>query len=190
MYDLILASASPRRLELLRQIGLSPRVLASEIPEARGVDEGVLDYSRRVALEKALAGWDACGQDPNVRVLGADTEVVLDEMIFGKPADASDAMRMLRLLSGRTHRVPSSVAIVGAGFSRVLTQVSEVTFGPLSDADIHGYIASGEVFGKAGAYAIQGHAARFIERLDGSHSGVMGLPLYETGQLLIAAEVL
>ncbi len=189
MFELILASASPRRLELLRQIGFAPRVLASEIPELRGAGESVLDYSRRVALEKALAGWNACAQDSSVRVLGADTEVVLDEMIFGKPADALDARRMLRLLAGRTHRVPSSVAIVGAGFSRVLTQVSEVTFSALGDAEIAAYVDSGEAFGKAGAYAIQGRAARFIARLDGSHSGVMGLPLFETGQLLVAAGV-
>lgn len=181
---LILASASPRRLELLAQLGVHSEVLACDVPEQRQPGETALDYSCRVARAKAAAGWRMCGEDPALRVLGADTEVVLDDCVFGKPADADAATRMLRQLSGRAHQVLTSVALLGAGFDEIATCITKVRFAPLSDAQIRRYVDSGEPFGKAGAYAIQGRAAAFIARIDGSYTGVMGLPLFETAALL------
>lgn len=181
---LILASASPRRLELLTQIGVGAEVLACDVPEQRQAGETALSYSRRVAHAKAAAGWQQCAGGRDCRVLGADTEVVLDDRVFGKPVDADSALRMLRELSGREHQVLSSVALVGADFSEVVTCSTMVRFAPLPEAWMFEYIDSGEPFGKAGGYAIQGRAAAFIARIEGSYSGVMGLPLFETAALL------
>ena len=183
-----LASRSPRRLELLQRIGIPFRVLDLEVPEVRGDGEGALDYVRRVAVEKAQAGLAlALPHDPQAWVLGADTEVLLGERVYGKPADAADAAAMLRSLAGRTHQVATVVALAGAGrATAVETVLSQVRFAPLDEATIAAYVASGEPMGKAGAYAIQGRAECFVEHLEGSYSGVMGLPLHQTFQLLTA----
>ncbi|HEY0332600.1 MAG TPA: Maf-like protein [Stenotrophomonas sp.] len=183
-----LASRSPRRLELLQRIGIPFQVLDLEVPEVRGQGEAALDYVRRVATDKALAGLAlARNTDPAARVLGADTEVVLDERVYGKPADAADAAAMLRSLAGRTHQVVTVVALAGTGGAPVVeTVVSQVRFAPLDEATIAAYVATGEPMGKAGGYAIQGRAECFVEHLEGSYSGVMGLPLYQTSQLLTA----
>lgn len=181
-----LASRSPRRLELLQRIGLPFQVLDLEVPEVRGDGEAAFDYVRRVAIDKALAGLaQVLPRDPQARVLAADTEVVLGERVYGKPADAADAAAMLRSLAGRTHQVVTVVALACAGRDpAVETVVSRVRFAPLDEAAIADYVASGEPMGKAGAYAIQGRAECFVEHLEGSYSGVMGLPLYQTSQLL------
>jgi septum formation protein len=179
-----LASQSPRRQELLRQIGVDFGVLQVDVPEVRQPGEPPEDYVSRVAREKAGAGLLKVMASPGAVVLGADTEVVLDDEVFGKPADAADAAAMLRRLSGRTHRVVSAVWLVSASREAHALQVSEVVFATLDEARIAAYIATGECFGKAGAYAIQGRAAAFITRLSGSHSSVMGLPLHETAMLL------
>lgn len=180
---LYLASKSPRRRELLGRLGLPFRVLGIDIPEQRQPGETAADYVCRVAREKALAGLRASG-DPAALVLGSDTEVVLDDEVFGKPADAESATAMLRRLSGRTHRVLSAVSLVSATGERHALSASSVTFADLDDERIAAYVATGEPFGKAGGYAIQGRAEIFVSRLDGSYSGVMGLPLFETTRLL------
>ena len=179
-----LASQSPRRHELLRQLGIEFSVLDVDVPEERQPGEPPEDYVSRVAREKAAAGLMQVVAVPNAIVIGADTEVVLGDEVFGKPADAADAAAMLRRLSGRTHRAISTVWCVDAAREEHVTCESHVEFMPLDEADIAAYVASGEAFGKAGAYAIQGRAGAFVRRLDGSHSGVMGLPLHETAQLL------
>jgi septum formation protein len=182
MKTLVLASASPRRSELLNQIGVRFRQRVIEIDETARERESAEDYVRRVALEKARAVQRELGHD-EVLVLGADTAVVVDEILLGKPADFAQARQMLRLLSGRAHRVLSAVALVG-GREAVRVSESAVWFRALSDAEIDSYWHTGEPQDKAGAYAIQGLGAVFVERLEGSYSGVMGLPLYETAQLL------
>ena len=179
-----LASQSPRRRELLALLGLDFELLDVDVPEIRDPDEPARDYVRRVAREKAGAGLLKVMAVPSSRVLGADTEVVLDDRVFGKPADASDAAAMLRTLSGRVHRVVSAVSLVSAAREAQVVSVSEVTFAVLDDAVVAEYIATDEWRGKAGAYAIQGRAQAFIAHLSGSYSGVMGLPLFETAGLL------
>jgi septum formation protein len=179
-----LASQSPRRRELLARLGLDFDVLALDVPEQRRPEESAEDYVCRVAHEKALAGLADVDHDQEALVLGADTEVVLDDEVFGKPADAADAMAMLRRLSGREHRVISAVSLVSATRSVQAVSISKVTFAPLPETLMAAYVAGGEPFGKAGAYAIQGGAEAFVTRLDGSYSGVMGLPLQVTAQLL------
>lgn len=179
-----LASKSPRRIELLARLGLRFGVLELDVPELRAIGEPAEDYVRRVAREKAGAGLLKVMTIPGAMVLGADTEVVLDDEVFGKPADAGDAAAMLRRLSGRTHRVVSAVSVVSAGREAQSVSVSQVSFAVLDETAIAAYVASGEPMGKAGGYAIQGAAERFVTRLDGSYSGVMGLPLYETSRLL------
>lgn len=181
---LYLASQSPRRRELLARLGLAFAPLDIDVPEQRQPGEPPEDYVRRVAREKAGAGLLQVVAVDGAHVLGADTEVVLDDEVFGKPRDAADAAAMLRRLSGRTHRVISAVSLVSAGREAQAVSVSEVTFAGLSDAQIAAYVATGEPFGKAGAYAIQGGGEAFIARLSGSYSGVMGLPLHETAGLL------
>ena len=183
---LYLASKSPRRAELLQRLGLSHRLLDVDVPEVRAPGEGAADYVRRVARDKARAGWSLVAGEPGARVLGADTEVVLDEEVFGKPADAADAAAMLRRLSGRTHTVLSAVVVVDAAGERETLSRTAVRFAPLDEAAIAAYVATGEAMGKAGAYAIQGRAEAFVEHLSGSYSGVMGLPVHETARLLDA----
>lgn len=179
-----LASKSPRRRQLLEQIGLVFDVLDIDIPELRAADESALDYVSRVAREKAGAGLLEVVGVPGARVIGADTEVELDGEVFGKPLDGEDAKRMLARLGGRTHRVISAVWCVSAACEDHAISVSEVTFAAFEPGQIDAYVASGEPFGKAGAYAIQGGAAAFVRHLSGSYSGVMGLPLHETSRLL------
>jgi septum formation protein len=181
---LYLASQSPRRRELLNQIGLQFGLLDVDVPEQRVPGEPALDYVSRVAREKAGAGLLQVVSNAGALVLGADTEVVLGDVVYGKPQDAEDAARMLHELSGKTHRVISVVWVLSAGDEQHAVSESLVRFKQLSEQEITRYIESQECFGKAGAYAIQGRAASFIEHLEGSYSGVMGLPLFETSQLL------
>ena len=179
-----LASQSPRRAELLARLGVDFGILELDIPEHRQPGEPAEDYVRRVAREKAGAGLLKVVAVPGAVVLGGDTEVVLEDEVFGKPRDAADAAAMLARLSGRTHRVISAVSLVSAAREAQAVSISEVRFARLDEADIAAYVASGEPMGRAGAYAIQGGAERFVEHLSGSYSGVMGLPLYQTAQLL------
>lgn len=181
---LYLASKSPRRRELLTRLGLEFGVLDLDVPEHRQPNEPALDYVRRVAREKAGAGLLQVLGNPTALVLGSDTEVVLDDEVFGKPRDAEDAAAMLRRLSGRTHQVISAVSLVSPSREAQALSVSQVSFAELDEATIARYVASGEPEGKAGAYAIQGGAEVFVRHLAGSYSGVMGLPLHETARLL------
>lgn len=187
---LYLASQSPRRRELLQQLGLAFEILEVDVPELRAPEESPRAYVERVARDKAAAGLQlAQTRDPDAAVLGADTEVVLDGRVFGKPRDAGDAIAMLRALSGRRHQVISVVCCARCGGAEIEACVSEVRFDDLCDAEIARYVATGESFGKAGGYAIQGRAAAFVARLAGSYSGVMGLPLFETARLLRKAGI-
>ena len=181
---LYLASQSPRRRQLLGQLDLEFRLLDVDVEEVRGPGEAAEDYVRRVAREKAGAGLLAVVAVPHAVVLGADTEVVLDGEVFGKPRDEADAAAMLHRLSGRRHQVLSSIALVDAAREAQAMSVSEVEFAELTDAEIDRYVATGEPMGKAGAYAIQGRGEVFIRHLSGSYSGVMGLPLHDTMKLL------
>lgn len=181
---LYLASKSPRRAELLARLGLDFGVLDLDIPEQRQPGEPAVEYVRRVAREKAGAGLLTVMSVPNAIVLGADTEVILDDEVFGKPRDADDAAAMLRRLSGRTHHAVTAVSLVSAGREAQAVSVSEVSFAELGAEEITAYLATGQAEGKAGAYGIQGAAERFVRHLSGSYSGVMGLPLHETSQLL------
>ncbi|MEP6938816.1 MAG: Maf family protein [Rudaea sp.] len=181
---LYLASQSPRRRELLEQIGMQFGSVPSDVPEVRAVGEPPADYVSRVAREKAGFGLLQLAAVRGAVVLGADTEVVLDDDVFGKPRDDEHAGAMLQRLSGRTHRVISAVWCVSAGREERAVHTSEVTFATLSADEIAAYVATGEPRGRAGAYAIQGRAAAFICALNGSHSSVMGLPLHETALLL------
>jgi len=178
---LVLASASPRRRALLAEAGLAFDVAGVDIDETPRPGEAPQEYVSRLAREKALA---ARAQHPTAAVLGADTTVVLGDEIFGKPADDADAKRMLDRLSGRSHDVLTGVALVWPGGERVAIDRTAVWFRTLSSSDIEHYVASGEPRDKAGAYAIQGLAGRFVERIDGSHSNVVGLPMAVVLQLL------
>ncbi len=182
--DIFLASASPRRRELLSQIGVRYQLLAADIDETPHPDEVPELYVVRMALEKARAGLARRPAGSGPAVLGADTAVVVDGQILGKPQDQADAARMLRLLSGREHQVMSAVAMVDGEQSHSRLSVSSVTFREVTVAECEAYWATGEPCDKAGGYAVQGLGALFIERLEGSYSGVMGLPLFETGELL------
>jgi septum formation protein len=176
MATLVLASASPRRRELLSQAGFTFEVRPAHISEEILPNEDPIAYVTRLAREKAQVIYDhVC--DPNAVVLGADTTVTLDDLILGKPEDAGDAARMLRLLSGRTHRVITGVAVVTGKRVEVAAEVTAVRFLTLSEEEIADYIATGEPMDKAGAYAIQGRAARWIPRIEGCYFNVVGLPL-------------
>lgn len=179
-----LASASPRRRELLRQIGVDFEVRSAKIDEQRGEHEAARDYVRRMACGKADTVWTATEADAARPVLGADTVVVLDDEVFGKPEDTSDAERMLERLSGCTHRVLTCVAVRFGEQSEARLSTSEVRFRPTTAAERRAYCRSGESLDKAGGYGIQGMAAIFIETISGSYSGIMGLPVYETAELL------
>ncbi len=182
---LYLASKSPRRRELLAQVGIAFEVVDVDVPEVREPGEAPRAYVERVARAKSRTGLRAvAARDHEAVILGADTEVALDGRVFGKPRDGGEAMAMLRALSGRTHRVISVVCCVSGAVENFLVCESRVTFAELDSRAIERYVATGEPFGKAGAYAIQGRAAAFVSHLSGSYSGVMGLPLFETTQLL------
>lgn len=183
---LVLASSSPRRRELLAQVGYRFEVHPAHIPEDPLPGEDPIVYVTRLAREKAEAVYrdlttahSKPEENPksSLAVLGADTTVTLDRTILGKPEDAADAARILRLLSGRTHRVITGVALVTAKGAEVAAEVTAVRFLTLSDQDIADYIATGEPMDKAGAYAIQGRAARWIPRIEGCYFNVVGLPL-------------
>ncbi len=185
---LYLASHSPRRAELLRQIGVAYRQLAVTVDESPHTAEAAARYVLRIAWRKAEAGRQQLLADPSLPVapvLGADTAVVLQEgEILGKPQDGAEARRMLARLSATTHQVMTGVALLGEAGGRSRICCSRVTFRPLTAAEIDRYVASGEPLDKAGSYAIQGRGALFVRHLEGSYSGVMGLPLFETGELL------
>jgi septum formation protein len=195
---LVLASASPRRQELLRNAGISFTVQPADIDETPLADEAPREYAERLAREKALAVWRSRAHD---LVLGADTIVVVDEIILGKPVDAEDAVRMLRMLSGRVHRVITGVCLVKAvgsdrlpvvrktaphsderlktedGEQRIASETTLVTVSGLSEDEIRAYVGTGEPMDKAGAYAIQGMASRWIPRIEGDYTNVVGLPI-------------
>ena len=180
--SIYLASNSPRRQELLKQIGVSFDHLSVEIDESRRALESPEAYVVRMALEKAAAGCEiAPGSKP---ILAADTTVVAGNDCLGKPRDEEHATSMLRQLSGATHRVISAVSVLANGEQHCVSSLSEITFRTISDAEIAHYWRSGEPYDKAGAYAIQGKGALFVARLVGSYSGVVGLPLHETEDLL------
>lgn len=179
-----LASASPRRRELLKQIGVDFSVLNVSVDETVYTAESPPDYARRIALAKASAGWSTLQADYRP-VIGADTAVVLpSKQILGKPVNSQQAREFLKLLSGNQHQVLSAVAIVWQQQHWLSLQISDVQFKTLTEAEINWYLATGEGQDKAGGYAVQGLAAMFIEKISGSYSGVMGLPLFETSQLL------
>jgi septum formation protein len=184
MAELFLASASPRRRELLAQIAVPCVTQIASIDENPLPDEPPAAYVERLAREKARAGLRALGEPADAVVLGADTAVVLDGRILGKPADFAESRAMLRALSGRSHEVLTAVALVGGGRESARVVSSEVSFRPISDAEIEAYWASGEPCDKAGSYGIQGLAAVFVNQLRGSYSAVVGLPLCETAELL------
>jgi septum formation protein len=180
---LVLASASPRRRELLTQAGFTFELQPAHIPEDPKAGEDPIAYVVRLAREKAEAVYSRLN-DSTATVLGADTTVTLDGHILGKPEDAVDAARMLRLLSGRTHRVITGVAVVTANRTEVAAEVTAVKFLALSNEEIDAYIATGEPMDKAGAYAIQGRAARWIPRIEGDYFNVVGLPIALVSTLL------
>ena len=179
-----LASASPRRSALLTQIGVAHRVLPADISEARERDEPSERYVVRLAEQKASVVWERTQSEQPRPVLAADTTVVVDERLFGKPRDAADALAMLTDLSGRSHRVLTGVALRHTGGLDSVLSVSEVKFRPTSEEERRAYCATGEPLDKAGAYGIQGYGAVFVEWIEGSFSSVVGLPLRETASLL------
>ncbi|AXQ28263.1 septum formation inhibitor Maf [Solimonas sp. K1W22B-7] len=182
MTDFYLASRSPRRQELLRQLGLDFEVLPADIPEQPGAAEAPADYALRMARDKALA---AQAQAPlPLPVLGADTDVVLDGRILGKPRDRAHALEMLAALAEREHEVYSAVAVVQGARVATALSVTRVRFGAVSPSAAAAYWDSGEPADKAGGYGIQGLGAQFVREIQGSYSGVVGLPLYETVELL------
>jgi septum formation protein len=189
---LVLASASPRRQELLRNVGIPFVVQPTDIPEVPRPAEAPRAFAERMAREKALTVFR---QRPNDFVLGADTIVIVDAKILGKPRDAADAARMLRLLSGRRHQVTTGVCLVGpqprtenrqleTGFEDVRSETTIVTVAALSEDDIRSYISTNEPMDKAGAYAIQGRASRWISHIEGDYFNVVGLPVSLTYRLL------
>ena len=172
---LVLASASPRRQELLRNAGISFEVQPADVDETPLPEEGARECAQRLAREKALKIWRTRPEEP---VLGADTVVVVDNNILGKPLDTQDAVRMLRMLAGRTHRVITGVCLAGRNREPVVDcETTLVSVSDISDQEILDYVATGEPMDKAGAYAIQGRASRWIPRIEGDYSNVVGLPV-------------
>jgi len=180
--QLLLASQSPRRKQLLEQIGITPVCAPVDIDESIRGNEKPLEYCLRLAKEKAQTGWNR--SDKSLPSLGSDTIVVLDGKILAKPRDQQDAYAMLMSLSNKQHQVITAVAIIDATKMSSKDSVSEVLFGPLEEQEVKAYIASKEPMDKAGSYGVQGFAARWVKHISGSHSGIMGLPLYETSMLI------
>jgi septum formation protein len=176
---LVLASASPRRQELLRNARIAFTAQPADVPEVRRDGEDPTVFAKRLAREKALAVYRRVnpGADQGTFVLGADTIVVVDGQVLGKPTDEQDAARMLRMLSGRTHEVITGVCLLGTGIEDVRSESTTVIFIELGEDEIQGYIADGEPMDKAGAYAIQGIASRWIPRIEGDYGNVVGLPV-------------
>ncbi|HEY9119067.1 MAG TPA: Maf family protein [Marinobacter sp.] len=184
MASIVLASASPRRAELLRQMGLAFEVRPADIDETPAAGESAVHYVERLAREKALA---IQATEPNSIVVGSDTTVVLGDRILGKPRNRQDASDMLRQLSGTTHQVMTAVAVANTNTCESLVAVTDVRFRWLSEEEIDAYVATGEPMDKAGGYGIQGRGGIFVEELRGSYSAVVGLPLQETAELLAGA---
>lgn len=184
-----LASASPRRSALLAQIGVAHQVAPVAVDESVVAAEAPEKYVTRLAALKADSLWDSLPPERRLPVLGSDTTVVVDRTILGKPADEQDCMRMLQLLSGRTHQVHTAVAVRSARGSEVRLSISDVTFRNLTEAEMRAYWRTGEPADKAGGYAVQGRGAVFIRHIAGSYSGIMGLPLFETAELLAAHQI-
>jgi len=187
--DIYLASASPRRRELLQQLGVRYALIGAGVDETRQDGESPEMYVLRLALEKARAGFQALGDREPRPVLGADTVVVDGDTVLGKPENREQGLAMLTRLGGRTHSVLTAIALVDDFREASRLSVSHVSFRAIDEAEALRYWRTGEPADKAGAYAIQGRAAAFIERLEGSYSGVMGLPLFETAQLLTEFEI-
>ena len=185
--DLILASASPRRVDILNQIGVRFSVAPADINESQLINESSAEFVCRLASQKAKTGYNS--QIGSQSVLGADTLVLCDEQIFGKPKDYADSKRMLSQLSGRAHKVISAVAINNGVESVVLMSETSVIFRIISEQEFLNYWSTGEPVGKAGSYAIQGLGSIFVESIQGSYSGVVGLPIAETCRLLRRFEV-
>jgi septum formation protein len=183
--SLILASASPRRSELLRNAKIAFEVEPAHVHEEPLPHERPLDYAQRLACDKARAVF---ARRPADAVLGADTVVVVDEHLLEKPADERDAQRMLRLLSGRTHQVITGICLLAPGFEQSGAEVTQVHFGPLGEVEIAEYVRTAEPMDKAGAYAIQGMASRWVERIEGCYFNVVGLPVQRVYRMLQAAE--
>lgn len=184
MTALILASASPRRAQLLKQMGAHFRICPAAIDETPHPDEPAADYVVRMARQKALA---IAATHPGALVIGSDTSVILDAVILGKPVDDADARATLGALSGRRHQVLTGVAVAGADECRSCLVTTDVSFHRLTERQIAAYVATGEPEDKAGSYGIQGFGGIFVEQLHGSYSAVVGLPLQETSALLAAA---
>jgi septum formation protein len=185
---LILASASPRRRELLAQGGFAFEVITADVPEIRKPGEDPIRFVTRLAREKAEAVISREAVSPDTLILGADTIVLVDEEVLGKPQDAADAARMLRLLSGRTHQVITGVCLAKGRERQRAAEVTFVRFTTLSDEEIEAYVATGEPLDKAGAYAIQGRASRWVPRIHGCYFNVVGLPLALVSSMIEAMQ--
>jgi septum formation protein len=179
--EIVLASASPRRQELLKNAGIPFSVRPANLQEVRRPNEDPRAFAERMAREKANAVHKSM---PNACILAADTVVVVDDHVLGKPDSAADAARMLRLLAGRQHKVITGVCLLGSGFEDVRSEMTAVQFNPLTDGEIQEYISTGEPMDKAGAYGIQGLASRWISRIEGDYFNVVGLPVALVWQML------
>ena len=179
--EILLASASPRRRELLTQIGVAHTVHPAHIDESRLEGEAPVDYVRRVALAKARA---VQAQRPEATVLAADTTVVLDGAVLNKPVSVADAQRMLRLLAGRTHQVHTAVVLAESGREVLHVETTDITMTAIPEDELITYLSSGDSLDKAGGYGIQGYPARWISRIEGDYFNVVGLPLAATARLL------
>ncbi|WP_442805416.1 Maf family protein [Testudinibacter sp. TR-2022] len=182
---LYLASGSPRRWQLLQELGLNLIKVSAEIDETPFADEPAQRYVLRMAQQKNQWALQVLGKTPEFPLLTADTTVALQQQIIGKPESEQDAAAILKRLSGSTHQVLTAVCVHWQGQTHSVLQTNEVTFSRLSDEQIWAYIATGEPMDKAGAFAIQGFGSLFVRHISGSFSGIMGLPIYETGELLI-----
>jgi septum formation protein len=181
---LLLASQSPRRAELLKQLNVPFDALSCDIDETCWPNEESYSYVARLAADKALTGWQACDQQRYIAALGSDTSVVIGDTILGKPKDEGDFVTMMQLLSSETHHVKTAVSLKNSHAHETLVVSTEVMFKALSKNEIDWYWSTGEPADKAGGYAIQGFGGQFIKRIVGSYSAVVGLPLYETAELL------